>query len=218
MFNVDSCSTPPGGYTNGERLLASGVQSGSTLVTLMPNRIERAILLVASTILPLTLASLDHGALAPARRDELQNYVETLRPEVIVVTSKSDIPAVDEALAGSDTDCPTKMILDPCTDTNTDGWDALLDVALKTSESSPKESDLIEQAREQQPEHIALVLFTSGTSSGKPKGCPRNAESTAYVLESQKSVFRFEIISRYLHVTPNFRVVAPALAMAIWKF
>lgn len=199
-------------------LLAAGVESGDTITTFIPNGVEWALLQYANSICRLTLACLDYGATSAARKPELQNFIKTLQPAIVVVSNKHDATTVDAALQYCNVVAKVKIILDDKTGApSLNGWTTLPDMSDLSLDKVQRDSDLLEQARQSDPDRISFICFTSGTSSGSPKGCPRHVAGTTALLDSQASLLRFDTGTRYLHVSANFRVVAPALTTAAWK-
>ena len=188
----------------------------TVMMTLIPNRVEWALLLYANSICRLTLASLDYGALNPARNAELQNFVRTLKPTVVVVSNESDARTLDAVLLENGVEPRVNIILDINAEDSdsTSNWKTLSEVA---DCSNGEKEDLISQARKPDPDRINFICFTSGTSSGKPKGCPRHVAGTMITIDSQADLTQFDVDTRYLLGSANFRIVAPALTLSVWK-
>lgn len=197
-------------------MMANGVQPGSTMVTLIPNRAEYFLLLWTATIMRLTLASLDFGALTEPRRPELQNYMETLKPDVVVVPGAEGAEAVENAVRRVSTGTFFRMSLNEKAPVR---WKSLLNVGRDgMAHSFDAEAQLDKARQTSEPERIAFVMFTSGTSSGKPKGCPRSVASTIHVLETISwGPADLSQRSRILVHTANFRIIAPTLALCAWR-
>lgn len=77
-------------------------------------------------------------------------------------------------------------------------------------------SELLDAARQPNPEHEALIYFTSGTSAGKPKGCPRTVKNFASSHEPTQEAEQYRPDSRFLLISQNFRVIS-ALAPILWS-
>ena len=199
-------------------LLAHGVQPGSTVVTLISNRVEWAIMLYAVNLCGMTLASLDFGALSSSRSTELQNFMSTLKPAVVIVANVDDTKSVDDALSKAGCSPQLKMTLDAdLRDTDPQDWKSLSKACEISSPDAPSEQKLLEKARQSDPDRLMLICFTSGTSSGRPKGCPRSVKNTTFVMQSQESLNNFDSSTRYLGASANFRIVPPALALQTWR-
>jgi len=195
-------------------LMALGVQPGSTIVTLMPNGIEFPILLWASIVMRLKLATLDFGALREARSMELKNFMISLKPDVVVVPDNEGAESVDRALSSADVKQPLRIVLGGCTE---NGWRTMVAIGKMGINHQINEQSLLEQARSgDDPNRIYSVLFTSGTSSGKPKGCPKRVISLA---NSMANPVWSKILpsSRVLIQSANFLVIAQNFAIRAWK-
>lgn len=71
-------------------------------------------------------------------------------------------------------------------------------------------------AAEKDGQRTAIIFFTSGTTSGKPKGCPRSvSQLTACALDTSSVYWKDRW--RPLVVTPGFRVIVCALAIGILR-
>ncbi|KAI5362167.1 Putative AMP-dependent synthetase/ligase, ANL domain, AMP-binding enzyme domain superfamily [Septoria linicola] len=149
------------------RFLEQGVQRGSTLVTFLPNGIERELLTWVSVALQLTLMPLDPALFEPGRKAELEHYITSVTPHVVVVRNAEAASEWDKCSANSEA---LKLSLEPISRPEWIGLEALsanqYDQA--TAEALVAQQDL---AIENDNERIAAILYTSGTSSGKPKGC-----------------------------------------------
>ncbi|PPJ57210.1 hypothetical protein CBER1_02812 [Cercospora berteroae] len=66
-----------------------GIQPGMRIATFIPNRLEYPLLLWMSTLLRVTLCSLNPGATQPPREAELESFLTRLEPDAIVVLDSS---------------------------------------------------------------------------------------------------------------------------------
>ena len=81
-------------------LKAKGVEPGMRIATFIPNRVEWQLTLWMTTILRLTLCSVDPGAAAEApRRAELESFIERLDPSVIMVPDAAVAANIDAAIS-----------------------------------------------------------------------------------------------------------------------
>ena len=197
-------------------LQAHGIRPGMRVVTFMPNRVEYPLLLWTCSLLRLTLCSLDPGATNTPRRAELESFMSRLCPDVILVLNASAADAIDATTAKLGIKSPlVKIILDgdaPAT------WTTIVQLAASADPSTEDINNLLQDARSDEPNRIASILFTSGTSSGKPKGCPRSVASVTHVLLSQHWGEKpFDTTSRPLAFSANFRAISPTLHMAAFK-
>ncbi|KAK5719564.1 hypothetical protein LTR17_015350 [Elasticomyces elasticus] len=202
-------------------MVASGVKPGSTIVTLIPNGVESLLLLWVSTIMRFTLAPLDVGALTEARHEELLALLQTLKPDVVVVQSLDDAKKMELLLRESGIPLPQlRFQLDSGVSTQ-NGWQSkwrtLTSLVEEGFEYDIDQQSLLDRARSYEPDRIALIMFTSGTSSGKPKGCPRHVGSIAQAMEIQVWGPKYGVGTNMLFSTANFRIIAPFTAMALWR-
>ena len=141
-------------------------------MTLISNRVEWPILQYASTLCGAAFTPLDYGALNQPREVELRNFMSRLKPDAIFVATKENASSVDTALRNADQPTPkVRVVLDEQQSSNLNGWTSLLDLTSKSGEATIAENEILDRAREADPDRIDMIAFTSGTSSGKPKGC-----------------------------------------------
>ncbi|KAK3619799.1 hypothetical protein LTR56_023814 [Elasticomyces elasticus] len=198
-------------------LMRIGIETGETVVTFMPNSVEYAIMLWASAMVRLTLACLDPGALSAARGPELESLLRRLNPAVIYVPSVGGAAVVDEALLDSGIQPPRVKI---CHDAKqVTGWLTFEQLATNGGEREVDTEEVLEAARHDEPSRVCIINFTSGTSSGIPKGCPRHVAAMSHVFENNpwdmKDVRGKPV--RFVLSTTNFRVIAPQFTCAAWK-
>ncbi|KXT12326.1 hypothetical protein AC579_7635 [Pseudocercospora musae] len=158
----------------------------------------------------------DPGATTEPRRAELEAFMSQIQPDVIIVADCEGANAVEGALKIHGSRSPkAKIQLDGIPSSP---WMSLSELA-KTGANHPMNiGELESSALQPEPDRTALIMFTSGTSSGSPKGCPRLVGSTCHVLETQDcGPRRFTSSSRALAATANFRIIAPIIHMALWK-
>ena len=197
-------------------LQKQGIGPASTLVSLIPNGIEWAILMYTSAVLGYTFAPLDPGALESARSQELESLMRTLRPDAVVVLDTTRSSTIDQALHKSGVSTTVRVTLNQFQDAPTlSQWTSFLQIADADGIADRDRADLLDKARTQGPDHIAAIYFTSGTSSGKPKRCPRHVSSLASVYEVQKHQMNLTSQSRFLLASANFRVIS-SLTNMIW--
>lgn len=111
------------------------------------------------------------------------------------------------------------MILDPTAQKYDDHtvlqWAPLASLVHNVDTSAAAAARLLSQASVTDPSQLALTYFTSGTSSGQPKGCPRTVAHVTSANEAQKGRLQFTPDSRFLLAGANFRVIS-SLALAVW--
>ena len=187
-------------------------------MTLLPNRVEIPLLQYATSICGATFVPYDLEAINPKRSNELQNFITRLKPDAVFVANSEDAASVDLAIESLKEAPPkTLVILDGLSKSKSNHWMSFLDLTPRNGETIAREQELLELAKIRDPDRIDLISFTSGTSSGSPKGCPRHAGANATAIDSQANVFRFNKDSRYLLSSAYFRIIAPILSVAVWQ-
>jgi len=201
-------------------LRVRSITPGSTVVTLIPNGIEWAVLFWASMLEKFTLSSLDLGALTEPRAAELRSLLCTLQPDVIVVPDADGAVAVQRALEGQSKQPSVKITLDQDSVRAPAEWTSLIDMARSPepegSGSVLTRASIEEAARTDDYDRTQLILFTSGTSTGKPKGCPRTVGMMLHWANQQWTSHRGSSF-RSIFYTANFRAIAAIAAMRTWQ-
>lgn len=159
-----------------------GVKRGSTMMAPLPNGVETHLIRIISWILQITLVVLDADLVEPGRHDELAFFTETMSPALILVPSDKDANAVTNAAKESGHAYDFIFRAQPSEDFPSHSW-AQIDSNKYSSESLEELARQQDKALEKNGNRVAVVLFTSGTTTGRPKGCPlsvRNVVSTCY--------------------------------------
>jgi acyl-coenzyme A synthetase/AMP-(fatty) acid ligase len=200
-------------------LSTQGLNADSITITFIPNSVEWLLLFSASIVAKTGVAFLDIDMLQKPRRAELEAKLVQLRPSCIVVADSEGASAVDDALTRVDVADTLKIILKtgvPQTSDNADNWKSL--VSLCEPHSTSTLTNTIESARSEDPDRTALIIYTSGTSGGMPKGCIKNAGSILGNIKTQRFSRHgdFEHNVRILQ-TANFRAIAPVIALMSWR-
>lgn len=195
-------------------LLDAGVPPGSSIVTFTPNNAEWLLLLWALTLAKIGVSSLDPGSLSPARKGELVSYLTGVKPSAIILADDRGAHAINDMLKELNMDCKVKVLFRGSLK-KPPGWTTL--AQLSASYTPAADASLSSSARSDDPNRIAFILYTSGTSSGKPKGCPRTTECMIVSTLNQhfQKPGRAKSVRRLLH-TANFRIIAPLTAMRAW--
>jgi acyl-CoA synthetase (AMP-forming)/AMP-acid ligase II len=202
-------------------MIANGVQPGSTILTLIPNGSEYSVLLWTCTILRLTISSLDPSALDVSGNEDLWRLMEILKPGLVIVPDAAGARVVDNAIEDLSLLKPLRILLEKDGECNTSSeWKTILTLAADASKCHIEEDTLLKDARNDDPNRIHSIFFTSGTSAGQPKGCPQRTSSMTHVLHSQSWLMNTSghNAAKLVLVQPhNSRAVAPALTLQTWR-
>lgn len=144
------------------------------LAFLPPICAEWSLLWWTVSYLGITLVTVDVRALEPARHDELTFYLRSLKPETVVVYNSRNTEPIDQACEELQIQIKFKLTLDA--GGNQPDWTGLASLDLSTYTDDIPPIDLL-AARD--PNRTAIILFTSGTSTGQPKGCPLTEQNLA---------------------------------------
>jgi acyl-CoA synthetase (AMP-forming)/AMP-acid ligase II len=198
----------------------AGSSSGldPVMVTLIPNSVEYLLLLTASTIAKTGIASLDVGMLQKARHEELERYIKQLQPTCIVVADAEGAATIDSILQGLQLSVAVKISLDDKTSQAAESestWNSF--TSLCKAYSAEVIAKRTEAARHDDPSRTAVIVYTSGTSSGKPKGCLKHVKSFITCLHASE-ISRPSSKTEKVRIiqTANFRVIAPLIIMRSW--
>lgn len=197
--------------------MASGPDS--VVLTFVPNSVEYLLILGASIIAKTGIAGLDVGMLQKSRHEELERYIGQLRPSCIVVPDAEGAAAIDGVLQKLQLSRVVKISLDDkpsqIDKSKPTAWNNFASLC----KASPKEviAHRTEDARHDDPNRTALIVFTSGTSGGMPKCCLKHVESL--IADTSAADLRLpgtksEIV-RIIHLAVH-RVVAPYTSIRAW--
>ncbi|KAI0403083.1 acetyl-CoA synthetase-like protein [Xylaria palmicola] len=200
-------------------LIANGLAPGSTVLCAIPNIAEHALLVWACALLRLTITAADPGVLEDTSK--LTRFLELVKPQAAVVYDIDVARAIDSASANLQaTPLTLRLIVNKSADDIGSGWKTFRTVLQDGSSSrmnSQDESRLIEEARRDDPDRIYAVLFTSGTTSGQPKGCPMRVGSVTHILESQSWLINADNCGRVLQQASNAHSIALRHMLQTWR-
>ncbi|ERF68107.1 hypothetical protein EPUS_06918 [Endocarpon pusillum Z07020] len=194
-------------------LLANGVQPNTTMLMLIPNGSEYALLLWTCILLRITYVSLDPASLDISGITILKHTLQTLKPQLVVAPDALSGKALDIAVSELQLPQPIRLCL---SSPGTRGWKSLVDVSADGAKSPVDEAALVAAARHDNPERILSVIYTSGTS-GRPKGCPMRVAGMSHVLHSQSWLVDSEVGAFALQQAHNSRGIAPAQTLQTWR-
>lgn len=192
-------------------LIKQGVQPGDTISVFVLHGIEFVLFIWAAAILKVTLAVLDPGSLLPARQEQLLGFLKITKPNVVVISTAAEVKIIEDAVDALGASRPSGIFLDSCSASST-AWHSLVDVMRLGIANPVDEEALHEAALHDDPDRIAWIYFTSGTSAGSPKGCPRTVHSIAHYVTNlpMPSPLDPGTPSKFLIATANHRIAAGA--------
>ena len=188
-----------------------GVKRGTTLVTFLSNGIECMIMLWVSAVMQLTLAPLDPRLLDGGREGQLQDYLRRLDPAVVVVPTGEGAEKIELAVQALGMAGPGLKV--SIEEIEMAEWVELIKLAPsgKTDISMIESSLAQEPAIDREGKRIAAIYFTSGTTSGRPKGCPRTVQN---LLSGATGMFAMpHVADRAILHTPNSGTIAQAFML-----
>lgn len=194
-------------------IIADGGQPNSTLLMLIPNGAEYAILLWACVLLRVTYVSLDPASLDISGFTALKQVVQTLKPQIVVAPDNLTGKALDVAVSELQLPRPIRLCL---SSSRADGWKSLGDVAADGIRCPVDVAALVAAARRDNPARIHSIMFTSGTS-GRPKGCPMRVTGMSHVLHSQSWLVDAEAGAFAVQQAHNSRGIASAQTLQTWR-
>ncbi|KAF2137731.1 uncharacterized protein K452DRAFT_235401 [Aplosporella prunicola CBS 121167] len=194
-------------------MLANGVQPKSIILMMIPNGGEHCVLLWACIIMRLTYVCVDPSALDTSKQAVLLNTLKMVKPSLIVVPNATGAEVLQTAVVESHLAEPLYISLQGDAP---NGWKSLLDFAIDEPKLSLSQDELLDAARDDDPNRIHSILFTSGTS-GQPKGCPLRAGGMSHVLISQSWLLNGDNCALALQQAHNSRAIAPAQMLQTWK-
>ena len=184
------------------------IQPGATILVLVSNCAEWSLLLWVSALKCYTLVTVDTRVLEPGHEQELQRYIEILTPSVIVVQHQDDATAV-ERFRPKDKYPFMGLSLEPLAEPPQD-WTSMEDVSAMFFPENIKAEPAVDTL-----DRVAMIIFTSGTSTGLLKGCLRTVRDLVSPLDPSKvpPPVRPPIA---LVNTRNYLGTAPCLLYASW--
>jgi fatty-acyl-CoA synthase len=200
-------------------LSTQALPADSLIVTFIPNCVEWLLLLSSSVIAKNGLACLDIDMLQKPRRGELKAKLIQLRPSSIVVADATGASAVADVLRETDLEPVLKVSLETSlshSNGNVDSWRPF--ASLCEPRSASLLAKTMEDARHDDPDRTVLVIYTSGTSGGMPKGCVKHVASTIAYIKQQKFARPGDVQHNVrIMQTANFRAIAPAISFMVWR-
>lgn len=196
-------------------LFANDAQEGTTILMLIPNGAEFGLLLWMSVIMRITFVCADPTATVEGSDPEaMRHLLQTLKPTMIAVADAKTAKSIDALLCKLRLAQPLRIYahMDECPR----NWRSLADLVHDGASSSIDKEILLEKARDDDPQRIHSILFTSGTS-GQPKGCPLRVGGMAHVLKSQAWLIDKGAAPFALQQAHPSRGIAPAQTLQTWR-
>ncbi|KAK9418018.1 putative AMP-dependent synthetase/ligase domain-containing protein [Seiridium unicorne] len=195
-------------------LHALGIRPGATMVMLIPNGAEYTILLWACILLRITYVSLDPALLDISGFTTLKHMLRTLKPQVVVAPDPDSGRVSDVAI--DELQLPRPIRLSLSAKSHSTAWMTIADVLSRLTESSFDEASLVASARNDAPDRVHSIIFTSGTS-GQPKGCPQRVAGMSHTLHSQSWLIDEDTGAFAVQQAHNSRGIAPAQTLQTWR-
>jgi 4-coumarate--CoA ligase len=200
-------------------LHANGVEPGSKILFMIPNGGEYALLLWTCIVARLTFTSLDPAdALIKNTQSGLEVFRSTIvaiQPSAIVFAADSIDPATLATAIDAERLSRRPLLISMRqinTSRDATGYLSLASLARDGGDGA----SLVEAARNDDPDRLHSIIFTSGTS-GPPKGCPLRAGGTTHMLHSWSWLINAENCTRALQQAHNARGIAPANTVQTWR-
>ncbi|KAM7212988.1 hypothetical protein V8F06_011642 [Rhypophila decipiens] len=202
-------------------LVVLGAQPGQVVLCMVENGGEYAILLWACAILRLALSAIDPVILDKNDTGSLKEYLQLLKPDLIVVQSSDGSGVVDSTYSGIP-DIPrpkirlflhreNKQVNSPA------GWISLHKVVVNSPSTFCARSTVQQARLDDDPARIHSILFTSGTSARRPKGCPLTVSNMVHILASQSWLINGPTAARVLQQAHNSRAIGPQHTLQTWR-
>ncbi|KAI5245486.1 acetyl-CoA synthetase-like protein [Aureobasidium subglaciale] len=187
------------------------VKRGSTLLAFLPPICaEWSLLWWAANLHGVTLVTIDKRALEPARSDELSFYIRSLQPEIVANHGGDGTGAVNGVCTELQHFVKCKVTLDSVD--AAPGWRAL--ASFDFSESNIKRAN----DRCADYDRTAVILYTSGTSTGQPKGCPLTGKNLVlgWSVQNPATDKHIGIPSRIVMMFANSRAINLHMCSQCW--
>ncbi|KJZ72768.1 hypothetical protein HIM_07843 [Hirsutella minnesotensis 3608] len=180
-----------------------GIFPGATIVILVSSCAEWALMIWVAALKCYTLVTLDTTMLKPSQEEELKSLINKLAPLLIMVENETVALAIDRLRSTKNKQRPFLGItLEPLTDT-LPGWTSIIDISTMSFANDLKAKPATDNL-----DRTAMIVFTSGTSTGRPKGCIRTVGNLLRMVQPLsipplRSPFALSISKNYLGCAPG---------------
>lgn len=197
-------------------LLVNGARLDTTMLMLIPNGGEYAILLWTCILLHITYVSVDPSSLDISGFTALKRTLQSLKPQLVVAPDAASGRIVDVAMTELELPQPIRLCLSRTSSLS--GWKSLATIADDSARYPVDEAALVLAAKHDRPSRIHYLLFTSGTS-GMPKGCPLTVAGMSHNLHSQAWLINSEdgTAQLALQQAHNSRAICPLQTLQTWR-
>lgn len=190
---------------------AAGIQPGSVLMSFIPNCAEWTLLFWTAALMELNFVPLDARILELARVEEFTYLLQSLKPSAIVVESAAQAEIIDEADKRLRLELNLKVCLAQSIPSRPSWWTfgGLADLGTEAL------SDVAPVIGSKTMDRVALIIFTSGTSTGRPKGCPWTVTMLA-ALAQQDFFWNLSSSTMMVITSANFRIICALMSFSAW--
>ncbi|KAM4066061.1 AMP-binding enzyme [Hirsutella rhossiliensis] len=160
----------------GSVLDVNGISPGASIVVILSGCAEWALMFWVAALKCCTLITLDTALLEPSHEVELQTLLDKLTPSLILVENQEVARAVDRLRTTQNKPGPFLGItIEPLTNI-IPGWTSMLSMSFANDIKAKQATDSLDRT--------AMIIFTSGTSTGRPRGCIRRVGELLQLIMS----------------------------------
>lgn len=199
----------------------------STVVPFLGSGPEWALWFWAAAKLNIPIAAVDPKVLSAdtptSRSKETQDaYVKSLRPHIVVVYDDLAAAIYDEASERNGLKPALKIIVDDQStlahplSQEVKGWITLQEIMYSSVPHANGHNERSSDQAASDPEAIARILFTGG-STGDPKGCPHTNANLTAETEGFNTMRGLTTESRTLIQSPAHHIMANSGALLSWR-
>lgn len=182
-----------------------GVTTDSTILVAIDNGAEYILLMWTCAILRLTLVAIDPSMIDAADRKLLDHHLQCTKPGLIVLPDQRHRATIDKSITRLQRNRPIYLSL-------SEGSNQALSLRelSKVGQIWPCDvEETLKAARNDDPDRIHTILFTSGTSGKMPKGCPIRVKSMTQILQAQDWLIHSKNCRRVLQQAHISRAIGP---------